>query len=142
MKTSHAYQSPFAATGRLRRWPRCATCRWRPVEVYLDTVRLDQRTNLPTPATTWGLCRTCHKAVLREMIRADLRSPDRLLVAVGMVAADRAPRRYVRRVSAALQRPRTWVEADMLLLLMLMFFTISGLIVGVTALALAASHLF
>lgn len=137
MKTSRAYQYPLAATGRPRRRRRCATCRWRPAEVYLDTVRLDEQTGLPARATTWGLCVACHEAVLREIIRADLRSSDRLLVAIGMVAAEQRSRRYAQRVSAAMRQPRTWAQADMMLLVIMMFIAISGLIIGLVALMLA-----
>lgn len=88
------------------------------------------------------MCLDCHASVQREILRAGLYSPDRLLVAIGIVAAERAPRGRLRTISHLVHEQLTWAEADMLFFLAIMFITISGLMIGFTALALATSHLF
>lgn len=156
MKTSHTRPTVAVTTGRVRHARRCSLCRWRRADVYLDTARQDQHHPANVPAPTWSLCLPCHAAVQREVLRARLRSPDRLLIAIGIVAAERAPTRHFRRLSRPvrmfsrpvhtlsrkIRQPLSKVEADLLFLLMMMFVTITGLIVGLTALAFATSRLF
>ncbi len=142
MKTSRAHKPGVAATRRTRQRHRCAMCWWRHADVYVDTVRQDRQLSASAPATTWGLCHACYEAVQREMTRAGLRSADRLLVAIGIVAAERIPTRYLRALSTSMRRPLSYVEADMLFFLTIMFVTISGLIIGLTALAFLTTQLF
>lgn len=152
MKASHIRALIFPATIRMRQPRRCALCRSRRAEVFLDTVRQDPDDSLPaptlptSPVVTWSMCLDCHARVQWEALRAHLHSPDRLLVAIGVVAAERAPRprllAWSSTCSQRLRKPLTREEADMLFLLMIMLVTISGMIIGLTALALATSHLF
>jgi hypothetical protein len=48
----------------------------------------------PEPRYEWILCKPCHAALLAEMRRSSIRSPVRLRVAMGLVAAERSPRAY------------------------------------------------
>ncbi len=45
----------------------------------------------PEPKHVWILCKPCHRALLAEIRRSPLRTPVRLRVAVGLVAAERSP---------------------------------------------------
>lgn len=44
------------------------------------------------PARSWLVCARCHAAVEHEMQRADLRTPQRLSIAIGLVASEHVSR--------------------------------------------------
>jgi hypothetical protein len=69
--------------------PRCAICRKR---VWVGALTLQEPVEAPEPRQSWLLCKLCHAAVLAELERSPLRSPVRVRVAVGLVAAERWPR--------------------------------------------------
>lgn len=46
------------------------------------------------PPRSWLVCGRCHAAVERELQRADLRTPQRLSIAIGVVASEHASRRH------------------------------------------------
>jgi hypothetical protein len=68
---------------------RCAICRKR---IWAGAQTLSDPAEAPEPQQTWILCKLCHAAVLAELERSPLRSPMRMRVAVGLVAAVRWPR--------------------------------------------------
>ncbi len=68
---------------------RCAICRKR---IWLGALTLQDPDEAPMPHQSWVLCKICHAAVLAELERSPLRSPLRVRVAVGLVAAERWPR--------------------------------------------------
>ena len=89
-----ANQTISANTGanlesRERAVPRCAICRKR---VWAGALTLRDADEAPEPHQSWLLCKTCHAAVQTELERSPLRSPLRVRVAVGLVAAERWPR--------------------------------------------------
>ena len=49
---------------------------------------------VPEPRRSWILCQQCHAALLIEMRRSPIRSPLRLRIAMGIVAAERSPNAY------------------------------------------------
>ena len=53
---------------------------------------LDETGDVTEPRQSWMLCADCDAAVHAELERSPLRSPLRLRIAVGLVAADRSPR--------------------------------------------------
>jgi hypothetical protein len=59
------------------------------------------------------LCKSCHEALLLEMRRSSLRSPVRLRVAMGLVAAERSPTAYTvsphLREQQEFQREFAWI---------------------------------
>lgn len=68
---------------------RCAICRKR---IWVGALTLEDSAEAPEPQQSWLLCKICHAAVLKELERSPLRSPLRVRVAVGLVAAERWPR--------------------------------------------------
>lgn len=62
----------------------------------------------PEPPQTWVLCKTCRQAVGRELARAQLRTPARVRVAIGIVgsewAASAAPRTVATRRADSVER--------------------------------------
>lgn len=48
----------------------------------------------PEPHRSWILCKPCYKLLLVEMSRSSIRSPARLRIALGLVAAERSPSAY------------------------------------------------
>ncbi len=83
--------------------PRCAICRKR---VWAGAQTLRDAAEAPEPHQSWLLCKTCHAAVQAELERSPLRSPLRVRVAVGLVAAERWPR-AVR--STGEREDRVWI---------------------------------
>lgn len=72
------------ATGALR----CAICRKR---LSGQVVYLEETGDVPEPRQSWMLCEICNEAVKRQMARTRIRTPLRLRVAIGLVAAERTP---------------------------------------------------
>ena len=69
---------------------RCAIC----TKCASDTMfTLHERVNPAEAGQTWLLCEGCAAAVVTEVDRAALRTPLRLRIAVGVVAASRRPGR-------------------------------------------------
>lgn len=46
------------------------------------------------PGRSWVLCKPCYKLFLAEINRSSIRSPARLRIALGLVAAERSPSAY------------------------------------------------
>jgi hypothetical protein len=65
---------------------------------------------VPDPRRSWVLCKSCYQALIIEMRRSPVRSPLRLRIAMGLVAAERSPRSYPlsNSVSAA-RRDQHWI---------------------------------
>ncbi|HLW02018.1 MAG TPA: hypothetical protein VKT82_25420 [Ktedonobacterales bacterium] len=68
---------------------RCAICRKR---IWVGALTLQDPEEAPEPHQSWMLCKICYAAVQTELGRSPLRSPLRVRVAVGLVAAERWPR--------------------------------------------------
>ena len=68
---------------------RCSICYQR---IWAGAVTLKEPAEAPEPQQSWTLCKLCHPAVQAQFDRSPLRTPIRLRVAVGLVAADRWPR--------------------------------------------------
>jgi hypothetical protein len=100
------------ATEQKKRWykpVRCSICTsW----VWFRPVELKELVGGPEPLRKWVLCKPCHEAILAEMRRSPLRSPARLRVAIGLVAAERSPGAYGSkthiREQQAFQREFAW----------------------------------
>jgi hypothetical protein len=59
--------------------------------IWFDAVHLMEPEDAPEPRHSWVLCRECYQALVIEMRRSPVRSPLRLRIAMGIVAADRWP---------------------------------------------------
>jgi hypothetical protein len=62
--------------------------------VWFHPIALKEPVGVPEPRQEWVLCKPCHEALLVELDRSSLRSPTRLRIAIGLVAADRSPNVY------------------------------------------------
>jgi hypothetical protein len=87
---------------------RCSVCiRF----IWFRPAVLKEPQGAPEPRYEWVLCKPCHRVLLVELGRSSIRSPTRLRIAMGLVAAERSPRAYVSaRVheQRAFQREFTW----------------------------------
>ena len=70
---------------------RCAICRKR---IWVGALALKEPDEAPEPQQSWTLCKVCHAAVLAQLERSPVRTPVRMRVAVGLVAAERWPRAH------------------------------------------------
>ncbi len=84
--------------------PRCSICMQR---TWFTAIPLMEPVGAPDPRLSWILCQRCYGELLTEMRRSPVRSPLRLRIAMGLVAAERSPQAY------PLDRPRisdrTWI---------------------------------
>ena len=71
----------------------CSICRGR---LRADAVPITEPEGVPEPRRSWILCRDCYRVLVVEMRRSPVRTPTRLRVAMGIVAADRWPGSYSR----------------------------------------------
>jgi hypothetical protein len=70
--------------------------------LWLRLVMLSEPVGVPEPLRHWILCQHCYQALLGELSRSSIRSPLRLRIAIGLVAAERSPAAY-----SAPARPKT-----------------------------------
>jgi hypothetical protein len=70
---------------------RCSICTRR---TWFDATPIMEPAGVPDPRRQWTLCSDCHVALLEEMRRSPIRSPLRLRIAMGLVAAERSPQAY------------------------------------------------
>jgi hypothetical protein len=66
----------------------CSICTSR---IWLDPTFITEPEGVPEPRRSWVLCRECYQALVVEMRRSPIRTPLRLRIAIGLVAADRWP---------------------------------------------------
>lgn len=78
---------------RRRVTTRCSICTHR---TWFNAVPITEPQGVPDPRREWTLCTECHAALLMEMRRSPIRSPLRLRIAMGLVAAERSPEAYQR----------------------------------------------
>lgn len=76
------------------RWRKAAHCSICTSTIWFHPIALKEPLGAPEPRREWVLCRSCHEALLLEMHRSPVRSPMRLRIALGLVAAERSPRAY------------------------------------------------
>lgn len=78
-------------TDQRERWNipiRCSVCTRL---IWFCPIALKEPVEAPEPRQEWILCKHCHQAFLVEMGRSPVRSPARLRIAMGLVAAERSP---------------------------------------------------
>lgn len=95
---------------------------------------LKEPIDAPEPRREWVLCKPCHKALLAEMRRSTIRSPVRLRIAMGLVAAERSPQARMMSVvdneHEDFQREFAWA-VRLMVLLALMHLVIFAIILVV-----------
>lgn len=92
-----------------KRWlkpTRCSICR---SVIWFYPIALKEPRGAPEPRREWVLCKYCHEALLVEMHRSPVRSPSRLRIAMGLVAAERSPEAYNSSTHIRDQHLFTWI---------------------------------
>jgi len=87
---------------------RNTTCSICTNHIWFESVYLVEPEEVPDPRLSWVLCKSCYRALLDEMSRSPVRSPLRLRIAMGLVAAERWPHAYSSRMRAYLS-DRRWI---------------------------------
>jgi hypothetical protein len=99
--------------GQRARWYKPIRCSICTSLIWLRPIVLKEAVGAPEPRYEWVLCKPCHKALLVEMLRSTIRSPVRLRIAMGLVAAERSPKAYTMSTQAreqrAFQREFAWL---------------------------------
>lgn len=80
--------------GIKKRWQGPARCSICQSFIWFSPIALKEPFGAPEPRQEWVICRACHEALLVEMHRSPVRSPSRLRIAMGLVAAERSPEAY------------------------------------------------
>jgi hypothetical protein len=86
--------------------------------IWFYPIAVNEPVEVPEPRHDWVLCKPCHKALLVELARSSIRSPMRVRIAIGLVAAERSPRAYTSsnvREYKAFQREFAWFAWAMIL---------------------------
>jgi hypothetical protein len=87
-----------------RRITRCSICMRR---TWFHAIPHIEPEGVPDPRQEWTLCQRCHQALLVQMRLSPIRTPLRLRIAIGLVAAERSPYIY-----APTRKPlsdRSWI---------------------------------
>ncbi len=120
-------------TGQRRRWYKPIRCSICTSSIWFHSIVLQEPVGVPEPRHEWVLCKPCHEALLVEMRRSSIRSPARLRIAMGLVAAERSPKAYDIsthiREQQEFQREFAWVVR------LLILFTLLHLVIFVILLA-------
>ncbi len=89
---------------------RCSICTSL---IWFHSIAVKEAVGAPEPRYEWVLCKPCHEALLVELHRSTLRSPARLRIAMGLVAAERSPKAYTMsthtREQREFQREFSWL---------------------------------
>ena len=83
----------------------CSVCTRR---IWFDPIYLQEPEGVPVPRNSWMLCKECHGLLMTEFRRSPVRSPLRLRIAMGLIAAERSPYAYPTRVSERVSDHR-WI---------------------------------
>jgi len=68
--------------------PRCSICERR---IAGEPIHIEEGQDVPEPPQSWLLCEACNTAVAEQLTHTPARTPLRLRIAVGIVAAERQP---------------------------------------------------
>src|SRR5437868_6925412 len=103
------------ATAQRGRWYKPIRCSICTSFIWFHPIALEEPVGAPEPRQEWILCRWCHEALIVEMRRSSIRSPVRLRIATGLVAAERSPKAYTSGEPWEFQREFTWVMRFLIL---------------------------
>jgi len=76
--------------------------------IWFDPIYVQEPEGVPAPRLSWVLCKECHGVLLTEFRRSPVRSPLRLRIAMGLIAAERSPHAYPTRMSEHISDHR-WI---------------------------------
>lgn len=120
-------------TGQRGRWYKLVRCSICTSLIWFHPVALKESVEAPEPRQEWVLCKPCHEALLVEMRRSSIRSPARLRIAVGLVAAERSPMAYS--VSTHIREQREFQREFAWFTRLLVLFALFHLVIFVILLA-------
>jgi hypothetical protein len=88
--THHLDDAPAAVDAPIQKLKHltCSICERR---LRGDIRYVEETGDVPEPKRSWVLCATCDEAVHVQLDQSPVRTPVRLRVAVGLVAAERSP---------------------------------------------------
>ncbi len=91
-------------TGQRGHWYKPIRCSICMSFIWFHPIALKEPIEAPEPRHEWVICKPCHTALLVEMRRSIIRSPIRLRIAMGLVAAERSPKAYTLNTQMRKQR--------------------------------------
>jgi hypothetical protein len=116
MDLTTSWNSPGVDIRTVSATQRCEVCTKRTSNrTFVLHERLESSAS-PFANQTWRLCEGCAAAVVTEMQRSALRTPLRVRIAVGMVAAERQPRRRLAILSKDFWEQMPGQQADRLVI--------------------------
>ncbi len=83
---------------------RCSICMRR---TWYNAIPLKEPEGVPDPRQEWTLCKRCHRELLIQLRLSPIRTPLRLRIAIGLVAAERSP--YVYAPARRALSDRSWI---------------------------------
>lgn len=104
------------------RWHKHARCSICACRIWFHPIALKEPVGAPEPRREWVLCRACHTALLTQMRLSPVRSPMRLRIAMGLVAAERSPRAYG--ISSHLRDQRRFIWIGLILFIFMLLHLI------------------
>ena len=121
------------ATVQRGRWYKPIRCSICTSFIWFRPIMLKEPPEAPEPRQEWVLCKPCHKVLLVEMRRSSIRSPVRLRIAMGLVAAERSPTAY--QISSPVREQETFQREFAWVIWFMVLFTLLHLIIFVVLLA-------
>ncbi len=100
-----AEQQGSSRKAKKRLAPYCSVCNNR---IWFGPISLREPEGVPEPRLSWILCKECHGAVVDAVRQSPVRSPLRLRIAMGIVAAERWPNAYPTRFQEY-RSDRRWI---------------------------------
>jgi hypothetical protein len=119
--------TPRRETGHRGRWYKSMRCSICTSFIWFRSIALKEPEGAPEPRQEWVLCHRCHKALLAEMRRSSIRSPVRLRIAMGIVAAERSPNAYT--VNTSMREQRVFQREFSWIMWLLALFTLLHVII-------------
>jgi hypothetical protein len=101
--------------------------------IWFHRIAIKEAVGAPEPRHEWVLCKPCHKALLMEIRRSSIRSPARLRIAMGLVAAERSPKAYT--TSTHVPEQREFQREFAWLMRLLVFFALWHVVILIILLA-------
>ena len=120
-------------TGLRGRWYKPVRCSICTSLIWFQPITLKEPVEAPEPRHEWVLCKQCHEALLVEMRRSSVRSPVRLRIAMGLVAAERSPKAYT--MSTPMREQWEFQRELALFMRLMILFTLLHLVIFVILLA-------
>ena len=108
----------------------CSVCTQR---IWFWPFEVTEPEGVPEPRLSWSLCKPCFRSLVAEMRRSPLRSPLRMRIAMGLVAAERWPQAYPTRL-------RLYVSDNRWLVFMAVCFVVAMIIHLVVMVMVATLH--